>query len=167
MKRLILALMMAACLKPGFAADKAMIPIVEVSNVGEPVDVRVPVVEAPNVLQPKAMVSFVETSGVTQPKGKRLWQFSLAALAVGNVMDAQSSWGKRELNQNLAGSNGSFGLHSALIKVGIAAGVCTVEYLVLRRRPSAGLYRKLAFINFGDASVTGAMAIRNYGVPRY
>lgn len=159
MKKLMFVLMAAACLETTFAAEKATVSLVETPNV--------PLGEAPNEIQPKPMLSVLEKPAVTQPRGKTLWRFSIAALAVGNAMDAHSSWGKRELNQNLAGSNGSFGMHSALLKVGIVAGVCTVEYLVLRRHPSASLYRKLSFVNFGDATVTGAMAIRNYGVPRY
>jgi hypothetical protein len=151
MKRLVLAVIVVVCMKPTFAGGKAVVSPVE----------------TPIVTQPTDMVPLLETPRVMRPSGKKLWQFSIAALAIGNAMDAQSSWGKRELNQNLAGSNGSFGLHSALLKAGIAAGVVGVEYLVLHRRPSASLYRKLAFVNFGDASVTGAMAIRNYGVPRY
>ena len=167
MKKLMFVLMAAACLKTTFAAEKAMVSLVETPAVAQAKDMDVPLEETPNVIQPKPMLSVLEKPAVTQPRGKTLWRFSIAALAVGNVMDAQSSWGKRELNQSLAGSNGSFGMHSALLKVGIVAGVCTVEYLVLRRHPSTSLYRKLSFVNFGDATVTGAMAIRNYGVPRY
>lgn len=46
-------------------------------------------------------------------------------------------------------------------------GVLVVESLVLRRQPSTTkLYRRLALVNFGTASVTGATAIRNLGIPR-
>jgi hypothetical protein len=43
-------------------------------------------------------------------------------------------------------------------------GVVAVEYLVLRHRPSRSLARALAWINFGDAAVTGAVAGRNFGI---
>ena len=98
-----------------------------------------------------------------QTNGKNLWRASMLTLAATNAMDIHSSWGKRELNSTLAQSTGRFDGRSALIKLGVMGGVCTVEYLVLHRRPA--LYRKLAFVNFGDSSVTGAMAMRNYGIP--
>ena len=162
MKKLMLVLMAAACVKTTLAAEKPMVSLLEVPSLMLPKDADVPA-EAPAVILPKATFS----EAMTQPRGKRLWQFSIAALAISNVMDAHSSWGKQELNQNLADGNGSFGMHSALMKAGIVAGVCTVEYLVLRRHPSTSLYHKLSFVNFGGAAVTGGMAIRNYGVPRY
>jgi hypothetical protein len=101
-----------------------------------------------------------------QPAGKILWRASLAALAATNAMDVASSWGKRELNPNLSGDNGRFGREGALIKLGIVGGMFVVESLVLRHRTTAKFYRGLAFVNFGSASVTGAIAIRNFGVPR-
>jgi len=163
MKKLMLVLIAAACLKTTLAAEKPMVPLLEVPSLTLPKEVDFPAEAPAVVVLPKA--TFSET--MTQPRGKRLWQFSIAALAISNVMDAHSSWGKRELNQNLADGNGSFGMHSALMKAGIVAGVCTVEYLVLRRHPSTSLYRKLSFVNFGGTAVTGGMAIRNYGVPKY
>jgi hypothetical protein len=97
--------------------------------------------------------------------GERLWRASVAALAVTNVMDVQSSWGKRELNPLLANGQGRFGREGVLIKLGIQGSVLAAQYLVLRRRPSAAFYRTLALINFGNASVTGSVAVRNYGIP--
>jgi len=97
---------------------------------------------------------------------RTFWRCSLGALAVANVLDTQSSWGKRELNPNLSGSQGTFGLHGVLLKLGIQGSVAGMEYLILRRRPSAHLYRFLSAINFGDAAVTGVTAAHNYTVPR-
>ena len=102
----------------------------------------------------------------THATGKNLWRVSVVALAAANVMDADSSWGKHELNPNLSGNNGRFGRDGALLKLGIVGGMFVVESLILRRRSSAKFYRGLALINFGSASVTGAIAIRNFGVPR-
>jgi hypothetical protein len=102
----------------------------------------------------------------THATGKNLWRVSVVTLAAANVMDAQSSWGKHELNPNLSANNGRFGGEGALLKLGIVGGMIVVESLVLRNRPSSKFHRGLALINFGSASVTGAMAIRNFGVPR-
>jgi hypothetical protein len=102
----------------------------------------------------------------THATGKNLWRVSVVTLAAANVLDAHSSWGKHELNPNLSGNNGSFGREGALLKLGIVGGLIVVESLVLHNRPSAKFRRGLALINFGSASVTGAMAIRNFGIPR-
>jgi hypothetical protein len=107
-----------------------------------------------------------ELSRPTLPAGKHLWQASVAALAAANVMDAESSWGKHELNPNLSGNNGNFGRQGAVLKLGIVGGMFVLESLVLRHKPSTRWYRGLALVNFGSASVTAAVAIRNYGVPR-
>jgi hypothetical protein len=109
------------------------------------------------------LAAFGQQLADKQPVGKNLWRASMVTLAATNALDIQSSWGKREMNGTLAGSTGRFDGRSALLKLGVVGGVWTLEYLVLRRQPA--LYRKLAFVNFGDSSVTGALAIRNYGVP--
>ncbi len=102
----------------------------------------------------------------TRPAGKGLWQASVTAVAAANLVDAASSWGKRELNPGLSGNNGRFGGQGAILKLGIVGGVVVLEGLVLRHRPSTKLYRRLALVNFGSASVTGVTAIRNLGIPR-
>ena len=107
-----------------------------------------------------------EAEAVPVVAGKNLWRASVAALAVANAMDARTSWGKYELNPNLSGKNGTFGREGALIKLGIVSGMFVLETVVLQRRPSKRFYRGLALVNFGSASVTGATAIRNLGVPR-
>jgi hypothetical protein len=53
-----------------------------------------------------------------------------------------------------------------LIKVVVQSSVIALEYLILYRRPSKGIYRAFSLINFGGASLTGAAAIHNYGVPQ-
>ena len=108
----------------------------------------------------------VEPQRQTQPGGKTLWRVSVATLAAANVIDARSSWGKRELNPNLSGSDARFGREGALIKMGIVGGLFVVESLVLRHRPTSRFYRGVALVNFGSSAVTGATAIRNFGVPR-
>ena len=110
---------------------------------------------------------FTEPPRRTQSGGKGLWRASVAAVTAANVLDAASSWGKRELNPNLAGNNGTFGGQGAVLKLGMIGGVLALESLVLRHQPSPKLYRRLAVINFAGASVTGATAIRNLGIPRH
>jgi len=107
-----------------------------------------------------------EAEAVPVVAGKNLWRASVAALAVANAMDARTSWGKYELNPSLSGKNGKFGREGMLIKLGIVSGMFVVESVVLRHKASKRFYRGLALVNFGSASVTGATAIRNLGVPR-
>ena len=138
MRKLILCLVLAACVLP--AEDRATSALFKPSP------------------EPPATAFYT---------ARTLWRCSLGGLAMANFLDAHSSWGKRELNPNLSGNQGTFGLHGALLKVGIQASVVGMEYLILRRHPSARLYRFLTVINSGDAAVTGVMAARNYTVPRY
>ena len=95
-----------------------------------------------------------------------LWKVSLTSLAVANAMDVRSSWGKHELNPALANSSGNFGKEGALIKLGLQGGLFGAEYLITRGHPSRKVYRVLTFVNFGAAGVTGAVAARNFGLPR-
>lgn len=108
----------------------------------------------------------LEPSSSPQHAGRNLWRASVVALATANVADAGSSWGKYELNSNLSGNNGRFGRDGALLKVAIVGGMVAVQAVILRHRPSAKLYRGLALLNGVSASVTGATAIRNLGIPR-
>ena len=98
--------------------------------------------------------------------GVNLWRTSIAALAVSNALDVQSSWGKHELNSTLAGSSGNFGKEGALIKLGIQGGLIGLEFLVTRGHPTHRLYRSLAIINFGASAAFAGVAVHNYGVPR-
>jgi hypothetical protein len=95
-----------------------------------------------------------------------LWKASLAAIAVANATDVQSSWAKHELNPTLSGPTGNFGAQGALIKLGIQGGLLGAEYLITRGHPSKRLYRVLSAINFGAAATTAAVAAHNYTIPR-
>jgi len=124
--------------------------------------VAVPAADNVATLRPSRVP--VESVSIPSNSGMTLWRASVAALAATNVMDVQSSWGKRELNPALVGSGGAFGARGALLKAGITGGVVALEFLVLRHRPSKRLSRALAVINFGDAGLTGATAGRNWRV---
>src|SRR5262249_12975352 len=98
--------------------------------------------------------------------GKNLWRASISALAVANVLDVHSSWGKRELNPALTNSTGRFGRDGALLKLGFQGGLIGVEYLITRGHPTGKLYRALSFINFGAAATVAGTAAHNYTIPR-
>jgi hypothetical protein len=97
-------------------------------------------------------------------RGKNLWRASLAALAVSNALDIQSSWGKHELNSALASPSGDFGAQGALLKLGFQGGLVGIEYLLTRHHASTRLYRALSIINFGAAAGIGGVAAHNYTI---
>src|SRR6266542_2305938 len=96
------------------------------------------------------------------PPVRTLWKASLASLAVANVLDTHSSWGKHELNPALAGPNAQFGGQGALIKLGVQGGLMGLEYLITRGHPSKGMYRVLSEVNSGAAIYTAADAAHSY-----
>jgi hypothetical protein len=96
----------------------------------------------------------------------KLWKASITSVAVANLMDVHSSWGKHELNSTLSGPSGNFGKEGALLKLGFQGGLIGLEYLITRRHPSQKLYRALSVINFGVAGAIGATAAHNYTIPR-
>jgi hypothetical protein len=95
-------------------------------------------------------------------KGKRLWIYSLAALAAGNIADAHSSWGKLEANPVLAGAHGRFDWRSVGIKIGIEAPLVGFQLWQAHKHPSPGLYKGYAITNFAAGGAFGAVAVHNY-----
>jgi hypothetical protein len=93
-----------------------------------------------------------------------LWRISVATLAAANVLDVQSSWGKRELNPALSNASGTFGAQGAAIKSACQGGLLAIEYLVTRHHPSGKLYKALSLINFGAAGAMGGVAAHNYTI---
>ena len=57
-----------------------------------------------------------------------LYKASIVTLVAGNVIDAQSSYGRYELNPLLRTSDGRFGAKSIVIKGGITAGILLAEH---------------------------------------
>src|SRR5271166_2491727 len=95
-------------------------------------------------------------------RGDLNWKLSMGSLAIANVLDVSSSWGKCEQNSLLAGQDGRFGAKGALLKSAIVGGVMSAEWLVTRK---AHRSRKLfSILNFGSATGIGALAVRNYGI---
>src|SRR5438876_11285647 len=84
------------------------------------------------------------------PRAKAIWRVSVASLAVANLMDVHSSWGKHELNPALAaGPSATFGAQGALIKLGLQGALLGIEYLVTKGHPTRTLYKALSIVNFG------------------
>jgi|SRR5579872_3301366 len=125
-------------------------------------------------LLPVQKVQDSQTIQRSENFNKRLWQASLVTLSVANVLDVQSSLGKRELNSTLAGSSGTLGARGILLKSSFQGGLMGFEYLMLRRHANAftpngsrsRLYRTLSIINFAASGVLSGIAAHNYTVPR-
>jgi hypothetical protein len=99
---------------------------------------------------------------MTEDRSYKAWKLSLAPMIAGFAVDAASSRGLRETNPVLAGSDGQFGAKGAMIKVGIAVALVSVEYLIVRKHPSAGKF--LWKLNIGAAAVSGVTAAHNYSL---
>ena len=102
------------------------------------------------------MLALLAASLSAQPR--KLWLVSLAALTAANVADAQSSWGRPELNGILGARFGGRGI---AIKVGINGAWIVGQVIVLRRHRA---YRAFAVGNFAAAGVFTGAAVHNYGV---
>jgi hypothetical protein len=97
--------------------------------------------------------------------GATRWKISLATLAAANTLDVASSWQKRELNPALTPSSSTFGVQSAVLKMGITGIVIGVEWLAMRHHARPDLYRALSIVNFGSAAALGVVAGHNFTVP--
>ena|ERR1700683_137223 len=90
------------------------------------------------------------------------WKWSLAPLVASQALDISSSYGMRELNPLLADRQGQFGAQSAVLKVGVTAGLIGVEYLIVKAHPaSARMFTKL---NWGAAALTTGFAVHNFAI---
>ena len=90
------------------------------------------------------------------------WKLSLIPLAGSQVLDVSSSWGMRELNPVLAGSDGRFGAQAATVKLGVAGAFVGVQYLVVRKFPRTA--RVFTKINWAGAALTSSFAVHNYAI---
>jgi hypothetical protein len=104
-------------------------------------------------------------------RNKKLWLVSIPLFLAASVLDAQSSWGKTELNPLLRGQAGRFDGRSAAIKIGITGGILGSEYSVIHmfrhnRESQNGAYAASAWSNFIGAGALAAVAVHNYHTPK-
>ena len=110
---------------------------------------------------------FVAAPGAEQRVGhdarwRRQWAISLAPLFASEALDAASSYGLRELNPLLAGSNGGFGTKATAIKFGVVGALGGAEYLVVRKHPASAKF--FTIVNWVTAGATTGLAVHNYGL---
>jgi hypothetical protein len=93
---------------------------------------------------------------------RRQWAISLAPLFASEAIDAASSYGMRELNPLLAGSNGGFGMKATVIKFGVVGALAGAEYFVVRKRPASAKF--FTIVNWVTAGATSGLAVHNFGL---
>ncbi len=99
---------------------------------------------------------------VQESRDMRRWKVSLIPLAGSQILDVSSSWGMRELNPVLAGSDGRFGAEAATVKLGVAGAFVGVQYLLVRKFPRTA--RVFSKINWAGAALTSSFAVHNYAI---
>lgn len=92
-----------------------------------------------------------------ETRAKRLWHWSIAALAAANIADGASSIGQVEANPALGRQ---FGTQFVAVKAGVLLGTLSLQRWVLKRNPQAA--RLFVYSNFAAAAGLGAVATRNY-----
>lgn len=90
----------------------------------------------------------------------RQWAISLVPLLASEGLDAASSYGMRELNPLLAGSDGGFGTKATAIKFGVIGTLAGAEYLVIRSHPASAKF--FTIVNWVTAGATTGLAVHNY-----
>jgi hypothetical protein len=93
---------------------------------------------------------------------RRQWAISLAPLFASEALDAASSYGMRELNPLLAGSNGGFGMKAAGIKFGVVGALAGAEYFMVRKHPASAKF--FTIVNWVTAGATTGLAVHNFGL---
>jgi len=93
---------------------------------------------------------------------RRQWAISLAPLFASEALDAASSYGMRELNPLLAGSNGGFGMKATTIKFGVVGALAGAEYYVVRKHPASAKF--FTIVNWVTAGATTGLAVHNFGL---
>lgn len=96
-------------------------------------------------------------------QGRRLYYWSIAALAAGNAADATSSWRRPEANPVLANPGATFGTQSLLLKSGLFGASLLLEHWALHH--NLRLYKPFAWMNFAVGGGLGAVAARNASLP--
>jgi len=121
----------------------------------------------PRTISQLSASEFVAAPGAEQRIGQdsrwhRQWAISLAPLFASEALDAASSYGLRELNPLLAGSDGGFGMKATTIKFGVIGALAGAEYLVVRKHPASAKF--FTIVNWVTAGATTGLAVHNFGL---
>ena len=106
--------------------------------------------------------SFQQARRAADHEAFNRWKLSLAPVFASQALDVASSYGMRELNPMLAGSDGRFGAKGTGIKLGTTAGLMGVEYMIVRKYPRAA--RVFTKVNWSVSIVTAGFAVHNFAI---
>ncbi len=98
----------------------------------------------------------------SQAEQRKLWKWSVVALAAATAADSHSSYGMRELNPMLRGSGKRFDAGSVVLKSGAVGAFLLGQKLFHRNR--SGRMKNWAVLNFSMAATTGGFAVHNYAI---
>lgn len=91
---------------------------------------------------------------LAESRGRRVWRWSLAALATGASLDVASSWGRYEANPLARDATGRFSpVRGLALKAGVGAGL----WLLGRKSPKAG-----TVANLTAAGIWAGAALHNW-----
>lgn len=139
---------------PGASVSAAVLPF--------PAAMALP---AASAVLPKSGVSVDQTAehvARTEAAWRKRWLISLAPLVAAQSLDAASSYGMRELNPLLAGSNGGFGMKAMGIKFGAVGGFIAVESVMVRKHPRTA--KLFTVLNWSAAGLTASFAAHNFNL---
>jgi hypothetical protein len=119
---------------------------------------------AASILTPSSLKTPVPAAAAligspAKDNGKKLYQWSLTAIAAGNTADTLSSWHHPETNPILANPGASFDAKSLALKSAFLGGSLLIEHFALRH--NSRLYRPFAWLNFSVAGMLGGVAVHN------
>lgn len=92
-----------------------------------------------------------------EPRMRKVYRWSVAAMAGATALDAASSWGRLEANPVLRGPGGRFGMKGVLIKGLMMGGALAVQRRFGHDHPKA-----TAISNFATAGAFSAVAAYNW-----
>lgn len=102
-----------------------------------------------------------------QSVSRKRWIISAVVLVAANFADGLSSRGAHELNPLLRTPGGTFsGRRAIAIKSGATGGALALQWLLLRRDPTASALDTATIANLGAAGTMSALAIRNLSAER-
>lgn len=99
----------------------------------------------------------------SKKRWKKAWIASWLAFVAVNVLDAQSSSGRRELNPLLRDDQGRFSSSKAAVwKSAIGGGFFALQWWLARRNPDRNYYKTFTIATGSAAAGLGVVAIHNY-----
>jgi len=112
-------------------------------------------------MKPLVLILLAATASAQEMPRFRTWRASVAVLGAAQAADIASSYGHVGTERNPVFGQ-TFDGRDAALKIGIVAGVVTLQYIALRKHPDSRVARTFASINFTVAGLTAGAAVHNW-----